>query len=1363
MTRSHRLWLCGVALVLATGRLQALEPWADPALPVTNGLALWLDASRENAARSSNAVTRVAEAGPLNLWHDASGNGRNLNQPTPSARPRLLHTSDGVVARFDGADDFLFTSAFNQEFPTATVFLRASPRSNPGALRGLLAAAKASANDYSTGFSLDLGPQPSARVTFVNVEGCGSVGIQNLANASFAFGEAHQFTLQTAPGKEGVRLWLDGVPQRTRSRDWPVSSWQHLALGARLYSNTAEPAHVQGFYDGDISEVLVFNRILTDAERTQVERYLASKHRPTTTPGRHYATLTALSNPPPVQVFVPGFSVHELPVKLSNINDVKYREDGKLVALGYDGNIWLLSDTDGDGLEDKAAPFWNKPSLRAPIGLALTPPGYPRGRGVFVPAKGKVSLIVDTNNDDFADEEIIVAQGWGELPHGVDALGAALDKDGNLYFGLGTANFTDAYLANKSTGRADYSLKNERGTILKVSPDFKHREIVCTGIRFPVAMAFNAVGDLFTTDQEGATWLPNGNPFDELLHIQAGLHYGFPPRHPRLLPSVVDEPSVFDYAPQHQSTCGLNFNEPVNGGKTFGPDWWRGDALVTGYSRGKLWRTKLVKTVSGYVAQSQLFASLDALPADACVSPQGDLVVAAHSGEPDWGSGPNGAGKLYKISFAVAGAPQPVLVWPGSPTETLIEFDRVLNPLELQHMVKNLKLIEGRYVAAGDDFEVRRPGYQVVQNQLAEPRYELDIHSVQLDADGRTLIIRSTPRAQAMSFAITLPQKTTPAKAPPITQLPRIDLSHDLSGVETSWRPASGTNPWVGWLPHPDLSVARAFTANSARHDSLWKSLSLPGELTLRAQLDLGLMLRAATQPGSKLDFAYPAETVTVVFRANALLRLTATNAVVERVSETESCMKVSPAAASWQQFELVLATRNGIAPTLDIAWFTAEDARLRPLPLRRILLPWVTPAGETTPPDRAREIPELAGGNWLRGKHLFFGDQQACSKCHQVGGTGGKVGPDLSNLIHRDLASVLKDIQQPSAAINPDHVAYNVALTDGESLTAVAVGGNEREVVFADASGKAVVIPKNRIVSMRPSSLSLMPEGLLLNLSEQQKRDLLAFLLLPPPLSPAPLEASGEPPARKRAEFEPVLRAAAAVPAVKPKELKIVLAAGPKDHGPGEHDYPLWQARWKTLLGLADGVTVETADRWPSAAQLASANVIVFYSNNPEWNAARAPELDAFLKRGGGLVYIHYAVDGQKHCDELAARIGLAWRGGASKFRHGPLDLKLQPHEITAGLPRLGLVDESYWQLIGSEKSIQLLASGVEEGAPQPLLWAKEQNGGRVFVSIPGHYTWTFDDPLFRLLLLRGMAWTAREPMDRLAELSTIGARIGD
>jgi len=50
--------------------------------------------------------------------------------------------------------------------------------------------------------------------------------------------------------------------------------------------------------------------------------------------------------------------------------------------------------------------------------------------------------------------------------------------------------------------------------------------------------------------------VPNGNPFDELLHIQTGRHYGFPPRHPKWLPDVFDEPSVWEYAPQHPRKWG---------------------------------------------------------------------------------------------------------------------------------------------------------------------------------------------------------------------------------------------------------------------------------------------------------------------------------------------------------------------------------------------------------------------------------------------------------------------------------------------------------------------------------------------------------------------------------------------------------------------------------------------------------------------------------------------------------------------------------------------------------------------------------------------------------------------------------------
>ncbi len=1047
-----------------------------------------------------------------------------------------------------------------------------------------------------------------------------------------------------------------------------------------------------------------------------------------------------VANPPAVQMLVPGFTVRELPLSLPNINNVKYRPDGKVVALAYNGQVYLLSDTNGDGLEDKAELFWTNNTILAPIGMALTPPGYARGQGLFIASKGKASLVVDTNGDDKADAEIIVATGWNQIWHGVDALGVAVDKDNNVFFGLGAANYTDAYLINKTNGVAAYSLESERGTILKVSPDFKHREIVCTGIRFPVAMAFTKSGDLFCTDQEGATWLPNGNPLDELLYIQPGRHYGFPPRHPKHLPNVIDEPSVFDYAPQHESTCGLNFNESVNGGPVFGPPSWAGDAIVTGYSRGKIWRTTLLKTTAGYVAKSQLIACLTNLTVDVCVSPQGDLLVATHSGEPDWGTGPTGTGRLFKISFTGKKTPQPVLTWHASPSEIRIAFDHPLDPGALKGLTKQTHITQSKYATAGDRFEVKRPGYEVVKNQLAAPRFDVPVQSASVTTDRRTFILHTQPLDAAVNYAITLPQ---------------MDLMSDLNGVAVQWK--TKKIEWEGWLPHLDLEVSKKFTEGSADHELLWPKLKKRGTLILRGQLNLWEMLQPAVQPGSKLDYERPLEDVTVVFSA-AVPFTVLFDGVTHRSSSAKQVVIKHRSQEAWLPFEISLVTGKK-TPQLTVTYFTADDPRPRTLAVRRFFLPWAKAKSE---PSTLAPDPQLAGGNWLHGKRIFFGDKVACYKCHVVSGQGSQVGPDLSNLIHRDYASVFKDISQPSAALNPDHLASRVELLDGDELTGILQTDAHDEITLANASGR-IVVPKNKIKSIKPSGLSLMPEGLAKDLSTIELKDLMTFLLTPG-LEPAPIEAPHEPPPRKRAEVDVIFKSS---PKTKfeASPFHILLCAGPKDHGPGEHDYPLWQKRWAKLLALADGVTVDTAWNWPSAKQWTNSNVIIFYSNLPGWEeGAHARGLDAFLARGGGAVFIHYAVDGHTNVEALAQRIGLAWKGGASAFRHGALDLKLEPSPITAGFagpPHF--VDESYWNLIGDKKNIQLVASGEEGGQPRPLMWTRQQGKGRIFVSIPGHFTWTFDDPLFRILLLRGICWSGNQPPDRLAELALIGVRMAD
>lgn len=130
------------------------------------------------------------------------------------------------------------------------------------------------------------------------------------------------------------------------------------------------------------------------------------------------------------------------------------------------------------------------------------------------------------------------------------------------------------------------------------------------------------------------------------------------------------------------------------------------------------------------------------------------------------------------------------------------------------------------------------------------------------------------------------------------------------------------------------------------------------------------------------------------------------------------------------------------------------------------------------------------------------------------------------------------------------------------------------------------------------------------------------------------------------------------------------------------------------------------------------------------------------------------------------ARRRAINAEGPGAQLRHGELSLAFtgpQPNPITAGFTRLDLIDESYWDLTGDATKINVLATQVEYEKPRPLLWTYEPGKGRVFVSILGHYSWTFDDPLFGLLVLRGMSWTADQPIDRFQSLILPGARVSD
>lgn len=810
-----------------------------------------------------------------------------------------------------------------------------------------------------------------------------------------------------------------------------------------------------------------------------------------------------------ITMLVPGFTVRELPVKLTNLNNIEYAPDGRLFAGGYDGRFHLLRDTNGDGLEDKVDTFSPEANANYPLGMVVKD-GNP-----YAVLTDEVARWIDTDGDGVPDKRETVIKGFDDpelvkaaylMHRRVDSsMAITFGPDGSLYVTMGNGQPGNAYWKDKAGPH--YSTDKRRGCLLRISPEGKVEQLA-TGLRYIMSLQFNKHGDLFGTDQEGATWVPNGNPFDELLHIQTGRHYGFPPSHPKWLPDVIDEPSVWDFAPQHQSACGFRFNGPSAGRGRFGPEFWADDAIVTGESRGKLWRTKLAKTAAGYVAHSELIASLGMMPVDCAISPAGDLVVCCHSGAPDWGNGPKGEGRIFKISYTDKTAPQPVLTAPLSATHTIIKFDRPLDRERWKDLTARTKVEAGRYVAAADRLEKFRPGYEVVKMQQEQPRTPVVVKEV--NAWGNFISIITEPRTNAVNYSISISGETT------------LDVVHDLSGITYEGHQAALINPRPisGWLPHLDFTVIQEFSRGS---DSVFGAISNGAPLKYRGHLDLWQILTPATQPISKLDYTPVVESVTVVFKrilteeknvkvrsgyGNPLrdVHMEAPGAKVEQVNANEVRLTVAdPQQNHWQPFtfslNLPMVSESFVDSgyrfkTLEVFYFTSRDPRPRALPTRRILVPFATPG---TVDERAKGIPEIAGGDWNAGRELFKG-KATCATCHQLRGDGFRVGPELSNLPHRDYASVLKDIADPNAAINPDAVGYIVTRKDGTAVTGTRTGETAEEIQIAQPGGAIAKLKKSDIATTEPMQTSLMPAGLDKTLSAEELRDLMTYLLLEAP-----------------------------------------------------------------------------------------------------------------------------------------------------------------------------------------------------------------------------------------------------------------------
>ncbi|MCX6849476.1 MAG: c-type cytochrome, partial [Verrucomicrobia bacterium] len=136
--------------------------------------------------------------------------------------------------------------------------------------------------------------------------------------------------------------------------------------------------------------------------------------------------------------------------------------------------------------------------------------------------------------------------------------------------------------------------------------------------------------------------------------------------------------------------------------------------------------------------------------------------------------------------------------------------------------------------------------------------------------------------------------------------------------------------------------------------------------------------------------------------------------------------------------------------------------------------------------------------GDAKRGGELISmsGKLAACLACHIVNGIGRDFGPDLSKAGARlTREQILESLHKPSKNIAKGYETSLVTLKDGSVQSGFVTHSDEGAITLKLPTGQPQSIKRNQIKSQQPQPVSLMPEGLLQGLTEQEAVDVIAFL----------------------------------------------------------------------------------------------------------------------------------------------------------------------------------------------------------------------------------------------------------------------------
>ncbi|MEQ9409420.1 MAG: c-type cytochrome [Fuerstiella sp.] len=176
---------------------------------------------------------------------------------------------------------------------------------------------------------------------------------------------------------------------------------------------------------------------------------------------------------------------------------------------------------------------------------------------------------------------------------------------------------------------------------------------------------------------------------------------------------------------------------------------------------------------------------------------------------------------------------------------------------------------------------------------------------------------------------------------------------------------------------------------------------------------------------------------------------------------------------------QLLAFNDPGIAEIIEDRWGVINDSSAS---RASAIEHWTA---QLTPETLAQADPEV-------GAALF---KKTCAACHKLYGEGGSIGPDLTGANRGNLDYVLTNVIDPSQVVPRQFTVSVIALLSGRVITGVVIGETEAALTV-QTDKEQLVIAKQDIEEQTRTTRSLMPDGLLDPLTEEQVRDLIAFVM---------------------------------------------------------------------------------------------------------------------------------------------------------------------------------------------------------------------------------------------------------------------------